>query len=466
MATVLAALSSAVFAQAPRSPGASARSELRVAVEVEEDVYRYTPANNGAGPMWCSGSTCLVRIGDDIFASGLDTIADAKPLNNCRWTIHKRDPNGWTLQQADPVGRTREPCPLATLAPDMLLLSANPTLVIDRTVHAGPARPEILQWSARAIDKPPQKPLPQWQGQPPFSEHSYRSFAADSSGGGLVLFQNIGYTHAEWAWRDGDGRWASAGRLVWPWGAEYDKPQPIRLCYPNVAVRGREVHFCGVSDIVEPYEKWRAHKQKLTGRQWDYEFRRLFYTWSRDIRTGKFEPWVEVASRDKTCGWITPGDLHVSADGVVHLLWTERAIDTRLRKDFFPDQKQAYALCYARLREGKVVTRRELLRAEEGGPAEIPERGRFHVLPDGRLLAFFYVRGHDPAGKSVSENRLIELTGDGPPGPAVRVPLKYPMSDCFTATPRAGCQPSNLLDLLGPRVGSNNTISYARVRVK
>ena len=153
MATVLAALSSAAFAQAPQSPGASARSELRVAVEVEEDVYRYTPANNGAGPMWCSGSTCLVRIGDDIFASSLETIADAKPLNNCRWTLHRRGPNGWTLQQADPVGRTREPCPLATLAPGMLLLSANPTLVTDRTVHAGPARPEILQWSARAIDK-------------------------------------------------------------------------------------------------------------------------------------------------------------------------------------------------------------------------------------------------------------------------------------------------------------------------
>src|SRR5262245_61548123 len=51
-------------------------------VEAEEDVYSFEPANNGAGPMWCSGSTCLVRIADDVFASGLETLKDAKPLNN------------------------------------------------------------------------------------------------------------------------------------------------------------------------------------------------------------------------------------------------------------------------------------------------------------------------------------------------------------------------------------------------
>ena len=27
---------------------------LRPVVEVEEDVYRYKPADNGAGPMWCT----------------------------------------------------------------------------------------------------------------------------------------------------------------------------------------------------------------------------------------------------------------------------------------------------------------------------------------------------------------------------------------------------------------------------
>ena len=80
---------------------------IQPVVEAEEDVYNFAPANNGAGPMWCSGSTCLVRIGDDVFASGLETLKDAKPLNNCRWTLYQRTAAGWQLVQADPAGRTR-----------------------------------------------------------------------------------------------------------------------------------------------------------------------------------------------------------------------------------------------------------------------------------------------------------------------------------------------------------------------
>ena len=78
-------------------------------VEIEEDVYSYEPANNGAGPMWCHGSTCLVRIGDDLFASGLETLAEAKPLNNCRWMLFHRKEQGWRKVCFDAHGRTREP---------------------------------------------------------------------------------------------------------------------------------------------------------------------------------------------------------------------------------------------------------------------------------------------------------------------------------------------------------------------
>ena len=158
---------------------------LQPVVEVEEDVYSFEPANNGAGPMWCSGSTCLVRIGDDVFASGLETLKDAKPLNNCRWTLYKRTAAGWQLQQADPAGRTREPCPLVALAGGNLLLSANPTLVADRNAYNGPAQPEILRFSAKDPKAPFETILPVWDGQPQFTEHSYRSFAADPSSGSI-----------------------------------------------------------------------------------------------------------------------------------------------------------------------------------------------------------------------------------------------------------------------------------------
>lgn len=467
MQTVLILM--AILAADPTVPSFGGRegpTPLRMAVEVEEDVYRFESANNGSGPMWCSGSTCLVRIGDRIFASGLETLKDAKPLNNCRWTLYERGASGWQLLGADPAGRTREPCPLAALPGGKLLLSANPTLVPDRQARSGPARPEILRFSVQDLKTPFETLLPVWAGQPKFSEHSYRSFAADGSTGTMILLQNVGYTHAEWAFCDSDGRWTAQGKLDWPWGAEYDKPQATRLCYPNVALRGRAVHFCGVSDIVEPYQKWRDYKKKLTGRNWDYDFRRLFYTWTEDITTGKFHPWVEIASRDKTAGWMMPGDLWLAPDGTVHVLYTERAVDERLRKEFFPGQKQSYALEYVTLRAGKIVSRRTLLKAEEGGPAEIPGQGRFHVMPDGRLLAFYYVSGRDAAGKVVSENRLVELRPDSSGGQAVRVPLEHPFAVCFTATVRAGTPPSAILDLLGPRSGANHTMSYARIRLQ
>lgn len=438
---------------------------LQPIVEVEEDVYSYESANNGAGPMWCSGSTCLARVGADVFASGLETLANAKPLNNCRWLLFKSLAGGWQQVQADQTGRTREPCPLVGFPDGQLFLSANPTLVTNLETYSGPARPEILQFAASNPAAPFQKLLPAWEGAPRFTEHSYRSFAADGPGRELILFQNIDYTHAEWAFRDRAGQWIASGKLKWPWGAEYDKPQPIRVCYPDVALKNRAVHFCGVSDIVEPYGQWRAFKKQLTGREWDYDFRRLFYTWTTDITTGKFNDWVELASRDKTCGWISPGDLWVAPDGAAHIVWTERALDERLREKFFPGQKQSHCLNYAVVRAGKVLSRRTLLLAEEGKSNEIPSLARLQVTPENRLLVFYYVGGTDPAGKPVSENRLMELYPSGGNSAQVKVPLKHPLSSCFTTTVRGGSPPSKTLELLGPRVAAPATVSYARVRL-
>jgi hypothetical protein len=438
---------------------------VRPVVDVEEDVYSYAPADNGAGPLWCQGSTCLVRVGNELFASGLETIQGTKPLNNCRWMLFHRGAQGWAKVCFDPSGRTREPCPLAGFPDGRLLLSVNPTLNADPNAYSGPARPEILQFATRDAGKPERTLLPGWSGSPKFTEHSYRSFAADGPNHEMILLQNIGYTHTEWAFLDRDGRWSVQGQLKWPWGADYAKPEPIRVCYPDVALRNREVHFCGVSDIIEPNPEWRAFKKQLTGRDWDYDFRRLFYAWSPDITTGKFEPWVEITSREKTCGWINPGDLWAAPNGDVHILWTERALDERLREKFFPGAKQSHSLNYAVLRKGKVVSRRTLLAAEEGQSNEQPGRGRFQITPDNRLFVFFYVSGSDSTGKSISENRLLEILPDGSPSSSVPVLLKKPLIDFLTATIRAGSPPSKTLELLGTRQGSNTTISFARIRI-
>ncbi len=451
-------ISLCLISAAVAAPGA-----VRPVVEVEEDLYSYQSADNGAGPTWCHGSTCLVRIGDKVFASGIETLEDAKPLNNVRWMLFARSEHGWEKVCVDETERTREPCPVAGFAAGPLFLSANPTLVTDRSVYSGPARPEILQFDPSDPKSPVRTLRPTWQGQPKFTEHSYRSFAADGTARELILMQNVGYTHSEWAFLDRDGRWSAQGQLKWPWGAEYDEPQPIRVCYPNVALKDRAVHFCGVSDIAEPNLTWRAFKKELTGRKWDYDFRRLFYTWTPDITREPFRPWVEIASREETCGWITPGDLWIAPDGNVHIVWTERALDERLREKFFPQARQSQALNYAILREGEVLSRRTLLVAEEGGPNEQPGRGRFHITPDGRLFVFFYVSGSGANGQSVSENRLLEIGSDGSVGPAVRVPFQKPFGSFYTATLRAGSPPSHTLELLGTRPGAGRTISYARI---
>ncbi|OHB77130.1 MAG: hypothetical protein A2W31_02935 [Planctomycetes bacterium RBG_16_64_10] len=460
-----------LWAEPPRADSASATAGRVVSVPAphrprqpvvaaEEEVYRFEPANNGAGPMWCHGSTCIVRSGARVLASGIETLAAAKPLNNCLPLLFERTNDGWQLVYRG-TGRTREPCPLATFAAGPVFLSINPTRT-EPDVPSGPAQPQILQFDLDVPLVHRATLLPEWDGAPPFTEHSYRSLAADGARGELILLQNIGYTHAEWTFRDRHGNWAAHGQLRWPWGAEYDRPQPIRVCYPAVALKDRAVYFCGVSDIVEPYQAWREYKKQHTGKDWDYDFRRLFFTWSDDITTGQFHAWVEVASRDQTCGWIFPSDLYVAPGGDVLVLWTERALDERLRPRFFPSAKQRYALECAVLRRGSIIRRTTLVEGGEGLGGAQPGTARFQVTEDGRLLVFYFVGGVDAQGNALAENRLVEILPDGTLGDPVVVPLQRPLAAFFTATVRAGCRPAPILDVLG---SADHTIRYAQIRL-
>ena len=437
------------------APSPSSFGTIVPIVEIEEEVYTYTPANNGAGPMWCRGNTCVIRYGDQVYASGITTLANAKPLNNCLPLLFVRDAKGWQ-QVYQGKGRTREPCPLGVTGAGEVLLSINPTLTPPDS-YGGPAQPQILAFAPAQLTAY-KTLLPQWQGTPAFTEHSYRSFALDAGHNELILLQNIGYKHAEWAFRDHAGQWQAQGQLEWPWGAEYDKPQHIRICYPTVALKNHAVYVCGVSDIIEPYAKWREFKQKLTGRKWDYDFRRLFFTWSDDISSGKFHNWIEIASRDQTCGWIMPQDLHVAPNGDVWIMWTERALDERLRETFFPTEKQRHSLEFAVLRQGQVITRKTLVQGGEGLGSLRPGDAHFQVTERGRVFALCYISDSARSG-----NYLIEIQANGTHGQPVPVPLKTPLGSFFVATVRAGNQPSSILDVLG---NTGHSMRYARVRLK
>ncbi|MCA9212295.1 MAG: hypothetical protein KDB27_04455 [Planctomycetales bacterium] len=433
----------------------AASGELHPVVEVEEDVYTFQPANNGAGPMWCFGNTCIVRHNDQVFVSTLHTLDGVKPLNNCVPAVWSRGADGWReTYRSD--GRTREPCPLGTFADGTILLSENRTTTpVD--VYSGPAKPSILALDAARAAAQPTHLAPQWQGVPRFTEHSYRSLAVDRQNREMVLLQNIDYTHAEWSFYDRNGKWSSQGKLEWPRTSD---GKPIRTCYPAVALKDRKVFFFGVSDIVEPNREWLNYKREITGREWDYVFRRLYFTWSDDISTGKFHDWIEIANVESTAGSLFPNDLFVQENGDISLLWSATDIDARLREKFFSNAVQRQALEYAVIRDGKILAKSSVVESVEGSTGLQPGRGRFHATSNGAAYVVFFVSGPDERGKAVHENRTALAGPNGLVGQSVSLKLKHPMSSFYTNTVRSGCSPSDTLDMFG-QIG--NTMRYAQI---
>jgi len=439
-------------------------ANLQVRIEIEEEVFRYEPAQNGSMPLWCMGDSCIVRAGNELFASGLETIPGAKILHNVRWMLFRRAAKGWELVCKDEQGRTREPCPLAGYSDGRVFLSANPTLTPPDT-YDGPAQPQVFQFSATDPMSPPKILLPQWSEPITLNEHSYRHFVADGENHELILFQNLEWDRAYWSFLDRSGRWSASGKLMWPWGAEYEEPQAIRICYCNVQLRDRAVYVWGTSDIPEPVKVWKEFKFKLTDRRWDYDFRRLFFSWTPDIPREPFRPWIEVANREKTAGHMQNCDLWVAPDGLVHLLWRDQSVDVRLRPQFFPNEKLTHGVHYAALRDGKVVAQKTIAEGGDGISDELPEWGRFHVTADGRLFVILVVLNKDSSGKELAENRLVEIGPDGNIGPAVKLDLKHPLKLFFTTTPRGGSPPSDTMELFGECVEEPCVMRYTRIQL-
>ncbi len=437
-------------------------AEVEPAVEVEELVYTTEDAGNGAGPLWCYGSTCIVRSGNDVFASGIETLKGVEPLNNVRWLLFLRTEGGWKRVAGDDKGRTREPCPLGAFTDGRLFLSVNPSAAAE--AKSGPAIPQVLQFSAADPGATPRTLSPIWEGSPAFTEHSYRGLGVDGPGREFVLFNILGHDAHCFSFLDREGKWSRSGRIPFPMG-DYEKPEPIRLCYPEVALRGRAAHFLAISDIIEPVKAWREFKLVLNkGKTWDYDFRRLFYTFTEDIARVPFAPPIEIASREKTAGHISNLDLWLDPAGRAHLLWLETTVDPRLREKFFPGVPLTTSLEHCVVERGKVVERTTLAAGGEGASGEVPGHARLHATPEGRLFVLYFVSGTGRDGKGVSEDRLMEVLPGGRRGEPVRVGLSHPFTNFMTATERGGSPPARTIDVLGTAAGRPG-ISYARIRI-
>ncbi len=437
-----------------------------------EDIYQHQPTNNGANPFWCFGSTTLVSTpGGELFATSFEKTEEAVPWLNAKWSLWRRGKDGWKKIHQD-SRRTREPVPMAVLPGQNLgLISTNPTLTPPDKM-SGPAAPEALTFTLDAAN--PEGTLVKEAYAFPvghyFGEHSYRSFAADARSGEVIELHQVDQGDQVWSLRDANGQWGYPGKLEWPWGADYAEPQAIRICYPSVLLDQRSFYFCGVSDIVEPNAAWREAKFKVSGQKWDYDFRRLFFTWTKDITSSGFAPWVEVASREATCGWIYPCDMTLNPEAAqsVTVMWVERALDVRIRDEFFPGQKQSWSLNAARVTEGKVEATHRLMQLDEDQPGTCARFARFHQTIDGRRFVLASVGDPRATPAMGAQNHctlvLMELNADGGVkstqdlGHTVAQPL------FFVASARAGCPASNTIHVLAE--GEDRWVKYLRIEIE
>jgi hypothetical protein len=426
-------------------------------VEVEEAVATCEPPDNGAGPLWCYGAPLLVRRGNVVFASVLETGQGVPPLCNTRWRLFARedDAGGWRLVNQAEGFRSREPCPLVSPSPGSLVLSVNPSTEPPGTKY-GRCRPGLLRFDAAHPDRPPVEVLPWEPGAGHFTDHSYRGLAADAGRGEVLVLNIDASTSAQhWALIAADGRLAATGAISFP----------IRGCYPQVVLRDRAAHVLAIGDIVEPNEAWRNLKKQKTGQSWDYVFRRLFYAWSPDLARPGFSAPVEIDTVDATGGHITNLDLWLDAHGHAHLLYLKTTSTPIICDHAFRGRPIATTLEHVEVADGQVVGRSTLAAGGEGA-SETLDHGRFHADAAGSLWVVESISGHRPDGSAFHENRVapVSLRPGETAGAPAAIPLKTPFSTFFTAAERGGSRPSNTIDLFGT-AGDARTLRYARVRL-
>ena len=427
--------------------------------EVEEVIATVAPPDNGAGPLWCYGAPLLVRVGDQVYASVMETGAGVPPLCNTRWRVFRRDDgdDGWRLARHAADFREREPCPLAWAGAGRLVLSVNPSTEPPGTEY-GPCDPHLLQLDPRRDEEPPGVVRPAWPGEPRFTDHSYRGLAVDAARGDVLVLNIDAATSAQhWSYLpggDGAAGAARSGSITFP----------LRACYPQAAIRDLAAHVMAVGDVVEPNEVWRAYKKEKTGAAWDYVFRRLFYARSPDVAGGDFHVPLEIDTVDATGGHIQNLDLWLDPKGVAHLLYLKTNTTQILRDKFFPGEQITTTLEHVRVEGGVVGGRTTLVSGGEGRP-ETPLYARYHATADGSLHVVYATRVSDADGSSRVENRLLRVEPARAEQRSIRLELAKPMTTFFTATERGGSPASDVLDLLGAGDGDGHQLRYARVRL-
>ena len=420
-------------------------------IEVEEMITSVVPANNGAGPLWCYGSPGIVRHGHLLYVSLLEPDLSLDRLCNSRWTIWQRDEAIWSKVLEGEHHDEREPCPLARLKGNKILLSVNPLIDRNSASRGGACNPHLLDLFSKcdsttytALMPISDKPSPQ------FSEHSYRGLGVDYDQNDLLLLNIDAHHGYAWSLTEGGEVFENHGFFSFP----------IRACYPQVGLKNGAAHILAIGDVIETNQDWKAFKKAKTGRDWDYDFRRLFYTWTPDIRTTPFSSAVEIASYEETAGYIRNFDLFVDIEGYVHLLYTTKNIwHESMREIYFQGLPIVNTLEYRVLKDGKPVQSHTLstyIKDEnmESDSSIFYTAAGFHIDKQGRIFVIYSGGGY------VFIMQVSPWAGASP----MKISLKKPLVNFLTTTARNGSDASEGIDLYGTILNSNE-IHYARIRL-
>lgn len=429
------------------TPSVYAEQPLPVPVVLHEsEVFTLLPPDNGSGPLWSYGCTQIGRLGDTVYVSAMETGEGVPRLCNTRWRLMRFDGISWSLVAEDEKYRQREPCPIAVMPPSKVVLNVNDSTEPPGTEY-GPCIPRLTLFETADVPITLKTIEPQWDQPHHFTDHSYRGFAVDPKLKQLLMLnidattsiQNVCLVNVD-------------GETL----ATADIEFPIRSCYPQAALNEYAAYVLAVGDIVEPVEEWRTYKYEQTHQKWDYVFRRLFFTWTPDIRNTGFASPVEIENLDATCGHITNQDLWISPDGEAWILYTQQDVQNVLVRDrFFPDKSISNSLWLVRVKEGLIVEKRVLL-------AERPDRNvsqaKFHAAEGGAIYIVLHLTGAD-AG-----NKLMRLIPGGEENTLLSLPLETPLYWYCLATVRAGNAPSKIIDVFG-NDGRTNIYRYACINI-
>lgn len=426
---------------------------------IPEMICPTKPFENGAGPTWCYGNSLICRVGNRVFVTNSHVNEDRLPYNRTHLELFEKEDGGeWKLVYSDEGVYQREPCYPLYLGNNRLAIVVNPTVRSyekDEPSVFVPCVPSVYLFDISDGVKKIDTVRLTWDDPGyEFFDHSYRSSAVDPENGNMIFANQYvidmeGY-HC-YSVVDQNFKPIRQGKL------EY----PARSCYHNIAMKGKETYIFAIQDIHEPVKEWAQYKLEKTGNHWDYDFRRIYLSYSPDIEKEDFRAPITVCHRDDTCGWIGNLDCTFDANGDVWFLAACRSIwHDFMRDHFFPDTPLECTLELYRISKGEVKEKIVLDRSSEEDGKKASYGGTFHTASNGDVYLAWSkgIKDGDTVLEAGTYLSRLDALNETP------VKLMDHIISPFGSKTRLGGIPCDTVDLYW--VEGSDKIMYARYDLK